>query len=502
MKKIISSLLVMCVMLVSILPTAAVAKTVADQNLTTDFVVDIHLQETLNTYFDLRNQHLSGDQLKTCYEYKDCLATVSSSQEVNSKMFDRLSAKDNLALYHNVFVVDSSIEFTVNNVKEISPSIYEVDVYEWTWIWYNDGNGGKIDEMGYATEHILTLKQNEDNSFTIMNDLYDDSDILGARTTPSEIAAVMNTTTVDATAENRSTSVNSSATSGLYVDTLVEYADTWVPHTSMPNSQNPEYYNTTKYTVYAADCANYVSQCLMEGGMQNDYVGEMNNEDWTGNQWWFRVYESADIGSYNASPPAWRVVEVFSDYWTSKGYSLVTATNSTVFAGNPVILNGGHLMICVGYNSQGAPVLNAHNSDRYHLPLSMVTGTLTTIQIIGMKHSTHTNFTYSPKDLYVHACRCTACRNMHDEGHTWISLNSSYRCSKCLATSSFIPVLPSNIPEDILTKVQQTVLSGDFTQKIDDTTVLCRIDDQYYFVKGRTETDAMQFLIDNVHDTQ
>lgn len=328
-------------------------------------------------------------------------------------------------------------------------SVFEVEVYEWTWIEYNDGKGGPIDEMGYSTDHTMILQLCEDGSYIIVDDVYDDSEILGP---PTSVGAVMSSSfqEPEVAVPTKLTGVNVDA--GLDVSALIKYADTWVPHTDTGIAQNTDYYNTTKYTVYGNDCANYVSQCLMEGGMQNDYLGEMNNEDWTGSQWWFRTYE--DIWNYDASPPAWRVVGTFVTYWTNQGYQQVKATDTSLFPGNPLVVGTKHLAICVGYNSQGVPVINSHNVDKYHVPYTIYKneGDLTTIQIIKMYHTSHVYSYYTSNNLFSHTSKCKLCGDKHTEGHTWVDLGSFYRCSQCLLTSSVIPATSNVVSDDVLIK--------------------------------------------------
>lgn len=55
-------------------------------------------------------------------------------------------------------------------------------------------------------------------------------------------------------------------------------------------------------------------------------------------------------------------------------------------------------------------------------------------------------------------------------------------------------MLPFNLPSEILAKIEQIGYIGDFAMDIDDGTVLCRVDDQYYLVRGQTEATALSYL--------
>lgn len=62
------------------------------------------------------------------------------------------------------------------------------------------------------------------------------------------------------------------------VQDAVEYADEFVGHFYAPqySKMNPEYYNTTAYVTATADCQNYVSECLVAGGIQKNSAWEYN----------------------------------------------------------------------------------------------------------------------------------------------------------------------------------------------------------------------------------
>lgn len=340
-------------------------------------LTDIKLQTTIDEYFELRNTILSSGSRTPIATISATLSELSSSQSLHRSELNRMSASDNLSEYHNVHLISSSNNASIQSITEIDNSTYEVDVYEWTWIQYNDGKSGATDIMGYGTDHTITLRKDSNNSYQIINDIYDESEILGE---PSNCEIAEAQTIVAPTSAVSGAGVNSGV--NLNVNKLIDYADTWVVHEYASNMQNPANYNTQVYGYYSADCANFTSQCLKAGGMQNDYGSGKNNENWDGTQWWFDTYPNPNYENYDVSPPSWRYVPKFIAYWEGKGYELVSATSSSVYPGNPVINNTGHVGICVGYNTSGTPIINAHNRDVYHVPYTMIgSGTRTTIQI-------------------------------------------------------------------------------------------------------------------------
>jgi hypothetical protein len=131
--------------------------------------------------------------------------------------------------------------------------------------------------------------------------------------------------------------------------------------------------------------------------MSYDYGSGKDNGNWDGTQWWFDINPSPQYENYYVSPNSWRYVPKFIEYWVNQGYSKVSATDASVYPGNPVINDTAHVGICVGYNSAGKPIINAHNRDVYHVPYTMIgSGTRSTIKIL-----TSNKMIYSPANATV-----------------------------------------------------------------------------------------------------
>ena len=67
----------------------------------------------------------------------------------------------------------------VSALSSSSEGAYKVDVKEWTWIYYNDGNGGPIDRMGYSVDHEMTIGTDASGTFKLLNNVYDDERFVG-----------------------------------------------------------------------------------------------------------------------------------------------------------------------------------------------------------------------------------------------------------------------------------------------------------------------------------
>jgi len=146
-------------------------------------------------------------------------------------------------------------------------------------------------------------------------------------------------------------------------------------------------YNTNKYATFPNDCANFVSQCLYEGGWYLDwYNNGITEEGYPNNrsQEWH-----IDIGTTNASlswiqadtlevyvrgnmdymnrtapPPfggeAGSSVNHVDSYMKGRIGDLVTLDQNS--NGSP-----DHVGIIVAFRSDGVPLVDAHNNDRYHV---------------------------------------------------------------------------------------------------------------------------------------
>ena len=128
--------------------------------------------------------------------------------------------------------------------------------------------------------------------------------------------------------------------SGYNPQAACDYAEAWGG-----SRRNPDY---TSYS--NADCMNYVSQCLRAGGLD------------LGSDW--QPYTASWVGCVS-----------FVNAMRNRGYQVIeNPTADQIYPGNPVIYQWkgssyewSHATICVGYNSNGTPIVNGHTRDREHV---------------------------------------------------------------------------------------------------------------------------------------
>ena len=345
------------------------------------------LQSVIDEYFEARESVLKPVKNRETAYIQDLNSIVDTKN--NSLMVqeqERLDARANMAYYHGEYVIDSQSIPTVESVTPVDITgydcAYKVKVYEWTWVDYNDGKGGPVDRMGYATDHEMIIAVDDNGEAVVVSNEYDDSMFTGVPDVMSSNIA----SEEDAIVAENNISPLAVSTVNMSVNEIIEYADKWVGRTILSggsgtsSNYNPAYVN---FASDQADCANYVSQCLRAGGMTFSYGANGTKGASDSDDWW---YDGSRSGSKeNKSAISWRYVPSMINYWNKvKGCAYVSATKTNVYPGNPVFHSGtggyNHVGICVGYNYNDVPIINAHTSDVYHVPYTHFTSPKT-IQI-------------------------------------------------------------------------------------------------------------------------
>ena len=388
-KKTISTLI-----LIGILLTFVGAAEIANQSSNEPKIdTEIGICEQLDAYFDVRqtNLNLFSRNTTASEQYRSISLNIERakvSDAVRAIEFERATTVENLIIYHGVYPTRAQNSYYVMSSRQSAqtPNHHILNVYEWTWIEYTNGEDNIPNQMGYATEHLLVLEKQPDGTFMILTDEYDESNIFGEYESRFQDRQAMEEMQERCSEKNETSSMRSLPQMA-DTNALIDYADQYVIH-EKASGMHTAYYNTPMYGYYTgADCVNFVSQCMRVGGMAMNYGTGKNYANADATQWWYDTFPNPLVDNLTVCPPAWRSVPNFVLYWTQLGYSNVSATASTVYPGNPVLHGTAHAGICVGYNSAGTPIINAHNSDVYHVPYTMIgTGTRTTIQINTSNH--------------------------------------------------------------------------------------------------------------------
>ena len=282
-------------------------------------------------------------------------------------------------------------------------------VYEWTFYDYDDladGVGGQ-DVSGFGTWHILTVQARPDGSWEILSDEYDESDVLGVNTLSAEH---MRDTGDDIPYDAETDSASLLATS-YYVDydvsKAVAYAEQYwggkpgetynegdsYPEKGDTTSDKEAYYNKSyaSFNSVGGDCANFTSQCIYAGGMPQVVTKAYGNDGWyykTSTNRSATWTGATNLRQWMADNRGHLVNLVAYDKKTKKSSTANNAKNN-VFAGSPVFYSTKadgtfqHAVLCVGTNSAGTPIINSHNTNRWHSLWSYYTGSkvIDTVQL-------------------------------------------------------------------------------------------------------------------------
>ncbi len=127
------------------------------------------------------------------------------------------------------------------------------------------------------------------------------------------------------------------------------------------------------YNIFGGDCADFVSQSLHAGGLQMNANWYHAPADIVRNISW--TYASS-LKSY-LEKYCGKAITIYKDSSKKTGYrdsnKKEVDPKTTIRPGDAVFYywkgasRYGHAAICVGYDSKGEPIVNAHNGNRHHL---------------------------------------------------------------------------------------------------------------------------------------
>lgn len=166
----------------------------------------------------------------------------------------------------------------------------------------------------------------------------------------------------------------------------VNYAMKWIS----PNSvlRNPDWF---VYDDLGGNCSNYISQCLLAGGIPMDVYGPMDSQ-W---KWYSDVVNGRQAA--RGRSPSWTGVNEFYTYCVNNtGFGLVAAVDANFYSGQKgdIILfgtesNWNHAVIVTDIirDESGIPIdylINSNTTDRINYPVSAYSySNIKLIRILG-----------------------------------------------------------------------------------------------------------------------
>ena len=218
----------------------------------------------------------------------------------------------------------------------------ELDIYEWMTVGYAPDSFSEISAAAYGYNFSLKLNCDSKGNWQIasIEDTDQNFDWMDEEAEYSLQAEQENGDALRAYSENGEQEMMAAVAARTYtynVSNAIAYADKYcINYNSAYNS----------YKGRGGDCANFVSQCLFNGGFPQDSV-------------WYK------------HSVAW--INVMKQIAHFKQYgSFMSANNGNILTGNPIYFdwNGDntydHATICVGRNNSGVPILDSHTKDLYH----------------------------------------------------------------------------------------------------------------------------------------
>ena len=330
----------------------------------------------------------------------------------------------------------------------------EIQAYEITAIDYHyEDVPDSADFCAIGVWHTIELQKTE-NGYRIEKDSYDERDVTGAASKDFRENEGNNIISHLYTNDEQNESIHDNDYGSRSVPftytapsimAAIQYAVTYcgfsptVRRTGVSDYQNSgsttahtSYYNIPTYGVanMNADCANFVSQCLYAAGMP------------ASSQWYYSLYNVY-----------WVEAASLANYLISCGYECKNANSTSAYGnilpGNPVYWlyddpaqhNGstGHQMICVGKNSANVPVVCAHTTDVYRLPVNNYFSSSSPLKTIWIAtsnmHSLHSYSSSYYSNPYQHHKVCTVCEYRNYIGDHNVS---SGICTVCGSSGPFV----------------------------------------------------------------
>ncbi|HEY5556652.1 MAG TPA: amidase domain-containing protein [Acetobacterium sp.] len=278
-----------------------------------------------NALADLKSTDLTG-------LFKD---STSENAQINQSVLDYLI---NLRLNqtNDLHITNYLVGLSITDVTE-SDGLIEVTVLEdqtvnFAFISEVDSSSSGIKHTfflekginGYAIvehtkeEDVFILIQETIQEYGYSERLVDEltakeSSVIAKLTAAKEVYNGTDEKTTDTSAENSYNSKDA-----------VDYAITWVDPVEVIRNED----DYTAYDDYGGNCNNFISQCLVAGGIPMDYYGDIDT------QWkWYGETVAIDEVSSGRSP-AWAGVPEFYAYASENtGYGLAAAVDEDIFSG-------------------------------------------------------------------------------------------------------------------------------------------------------------------------
>ncbi|MDO4501752.1 MAG: leucine-rich repeat protein [Coriobacteriia bacterium] len=355
--------------------------------------VDQPVQELLEDYFQDRSQTVMG---QTDLDQDVVEDQVADAQQGRADGFAEMEESANIR------ITGVQTDVTVTSAKAVGDEL-QVQAYEQVVFTYDnlaDGVGGS-DTARFGTSHDLTLAT-DGPAPVIAQDSFDEQDLCGVSTDPTadQPAGGLSALNIGDVASPGDTGEESPAGVGdegpaSSPSPTAKYQATYCPADAVAYSNkywskyNKAYKN---YNPVGGDCANFTSQSISAGGMKHVKGSTSDAKAW--------FYTDGELGSGVST--AWIYCPSFVTHFKEYGKYIENPKASQVFTGSPVLYRVGtlwnHAVLCVGRDSAGTPIINSHNSDRYHMPYTYYNNAKRCTIQLTRSNTGHNLYTTKSKD--------------------------------------------------------------------------------------------------------
>ena len=291
-----------------------------------------------------------ADNLIGCLKYYEAAKSrYIAGTEKNSKVFSGnvISEWNRQGEYTSyVMPAEDTIRTMVPRIKvnacTVENGSANLDIYEWMTVGYASDDVSAVNATAYGYNFSLRADRDRSGSWKIaaVEDTDQNFDWMQEEVEYSLQAENESEDALRVISDNGEQEMMAATAARSYnynVANAIAYADRYcINYNSSYNS----------YKGRGGDCANFVSQCLYNGGFPQDSV-------------WYK------------HSVAW--INVMKQIAHFKQYgSFMSANNGNLLAGNPIYFdwNGDstydHATICVGRNNSGTAILDSHTKDLYH----------------------------------------------------------------------------------------------------------------------------------------
>ena len=369
-------------------------------------------EAALADYFSAREAAYRGDARLFSGDDWNASSAVAEGNELRAARVRDMETRLGLT------VLDADVTARIERGRTLQnpDGTWTMYVYEWTYFDYDDladGVGGR-DVSGFGTWHILTVDIGADGSCEVLSDEYDESDILGVNTLSDEHTRELLARAVPEPEYESEPDTASLLAFSYYPDYNVEAAVAYSEEHW--NNYNPDYAN---FNPYGGDCANFTSQSIYAGGMPQVVTQPYSNDGW-----FYRT-------STNRSA-TWTGATNLHHWMRDNRGRCVTASASTVYTGSPVFyskttysgdskqenISFAHAVLCVGTNTAGTPIVNSHNTDRYHVMWNYYTGskTIDTVQLTSKSFGSFSGYVRLNEDFHAYIINPSLSRYVTNDG--------------------------------------------------------------------------------------